>query len=379
MMQGAPLSKPDIPLAAADFVGLAGEGTVSVRVVRSLLEAVEQAGGRVQPLLRAAWVDPAELAVVDGRLARSKVYRLCELAAEATHDPAFGLHWAESLGETAFVPVSHLLAHAASLRQGLLALERFYPLLSDQMSYRVVEQHERVIIHVRTTAGESPRMQQLLAEMTVAGLFRVIRRLSHARPALICFEYAAPPHLAEYMRVFEGAVLFEQPFTGIVLERAIMDAPAPHQDADVLEALEALGERRLLSIARRAPYALRVREFLVREGWRKQADMKLAAQALGLSVRSLRRRLADEGKAYNDVACEAFAIVAKQLLRNRRRCIKEAAHEMGFADASTFHRAFRRWTGTTPRAYREALLENEERGQPRRVAGWSGACTDLDQ
>jgi AraC-like DNA-binding protein len=206
-------------------------------------------------------------------------------------------------------------------------------------------------------------MQQFLAEVTAAGLFRVIRHLSlHARPALVSFEYAAPAHQAEYTRVFEGAVLFEQPFTGIVLDRAMMDAPAPHEDADMLEALEALGERRLLDITQRAPYSLRVRDFLVREGWRQQADMKEAARALGLSVRSLRRRLADEGKAYNDIADEAFAIVAKHLLRSKGRSIKEVAHEMGFAEASTFHRAFRRWTGTTPSVYREAPFENEQRG-----------------
>jgi AraC-like DNA-binding protein len=336
---------------------------VSVRVVRSLLLAVEQAGCRAQPLLRAAAVDPAELAVDEGRLARSRVYQLCELALAATHDPAFGLHWAERLGETAFAPISHLLAHSASLRQGLASLERFYPLLSDEMSYRVVEQRDRVIIHLRPVAGESRCMQQFLAEMTVAGLFRVIRHLSpHVRPALTSFEYAAPAHQAEYKRVFEGAVLFEQPFTGIVLDRTVMDAPAPHQDADVLEALEALGERRLLSITERAPYALRVREFLVQEGWRRQADMKAAAQALGLSVRSLRRRLGDEGKGYNDVACEALAIVAKHLLRDRGRSIKETAHDMGFADASTFHRAFRRWTGTTPSVHRKSQSETDQRG-----------------
>jgi AraC-like DNA-binding protein len=354
MTRGAPL-----PACVAS----APEGTVSMRVARSLLQSVEHAGCSVQPLLRAAQVDPRELEDPEARLPRAKIYRLCELAIEVTRDPALGLHWAERLGETAFVPISHLLAHSPSLRHGFEALQRFYPLLSDQLNFKVLEQHDKVTVHIPRLLGVSPPMQQFLAEVTTAGLFRVIRHLSvHVRPDCVRFDYVAPAHQAEYTRVFEGNVLFAQPFTGIVLDCAIMDAPAPHKDADVLEALEALGERRLLDITQRAPYALRVREFLVREGWCQQADMKVAARALNLSVRSLRRRLLAEGKAYNEIADEALAIVAKHLLRDKQRSIKEAAHEMGFSDTSTFHRAFKRWTGTTPSAYRDTQLGHEQRG-----------------
>jgi AraC-like DNA-binding protein len=89
--------------------------------------------------------------------------------------------------------------------------------------------------------------------------------------------------------------------------------------------------------------------------------MEQVAHALGLSVRSLRRRLADEGQSYAAIANEALTIVAKHLLRDRQRTIQETAYEMGFADTSSFHRAFKRWTGTTPGAYLEALREDDER------------------
>ncbi|MFM2416817.1 MAG: hypothetical protein RL385_1540, partial [Pseudomonadota bacterium] len=78
--------------------------------------------------------------------------------------------------------------------------------------------------------------------------------------------------------------------------------------------------------------------------------------ALGLSARSLRRRLSEEGLTYSAVTEEALSIVAKRLLRVGRLSIQEAAFEMGFSDTTTFHRAFRRWTGTTPSAYRKAQI-----------------------
>jgi AraC-like DNA-binding protein len=139
-----------------------------------------------------------------------------------------------------------------------------------------------------------------------------------------------------------------------VFERALLDLPAPHRDQEVHDVLSALAERRLLRITQRTPYALRVRDLLVRqEHPQRTHDMKAVALSLGLSVRSLRRRLAAEGKSYNSVVREALAIVAKHLLRDKQRTIQETAYEMGFSDASTFHRAFKSWTGTTPSAYRE--------------------------
>jgi AraC-like DNA-binding protein len=68
----------------------------------------------------------------------------------------------------------------------------------------------------------------------------------------------------------------------------------------------------------------------------------------------LSRRLADEGKPSAEVLNEAQVLVAKHLLRDERRTIQQVAEAMGFSDASTFHRAFKRWTGMTPSGYREA-------------------------
>src|SRR4051794_40690755 len=75
------------------------ESMLSVRVVRGLVEAVEQAGASAVPLLRAARLEPAQLDSEEACLPRAEVYRLCELAVELTRDPALGLHWAEHLCE----------------------------------------------------------------------------------------------------------------------------------------------------------------------------------------------------------------------------------------------------------------------------------------
>lgn len=338
--------------------GISRESTVSVRVVKSLMEMVEQAGVPAAEFLARAGFDAEQLGAADARLPRSKVYPLCELAMELTGDLALGLHWAETMGEGTFVPISHLIAHSATLRQGLEALARFSRLLSDQASYQLVEQEDSVTVRGTPLPGASLRVQRFCSEMLVAGFFRLLRNASlQARPSRVCFAYSAPPSVTEYVRVFGDTVCFEQPFTGIVFDRALLDMPALHKDVDVHEALQVLAQRRLMLITQRTPYAVRVRDLLMQQPSPLRVDMATIARLLGLSVRSLRRRLAEEDKSYNEVAEEALALVAQRFLRDEQRSIQETAYEMGFSDTSTFHRAFKRWTGTTPNAYRESQLQ----------------------
>ena len=142
-----------------------------------------------------------------------------------------------------------------------------------------------------------------------------------------------------------------EPCTEIEFERALLDAPSPHADSDMLSAQKLIAERRLLQVTRNAPYALRVRELLIAR-IPARITMAGAARALGLSERGLRTVLAQEGTSYRAVEHAALGTLARELLQDPQRTIQETAYQMGFSDATTFHRAVKRWTGMTPSALR---------------------------
>jgi AraC-like DNA-binding protein len=326
--------------------------TVATAVVRSLVDAVEDLGVSGAVFLRAGGIDPQSLGTADARVSGTTVYTLCNLAMELTQEPAFAFRWATHLHGGALGPVSLLIANAPTLRQGIASYTRFLPLLSDHACHELTERDDTATLRCRGLP-RSPRMQRFASEIIMAFFFRVLRGFDrHVQPLRVSFGYPAPAYGSDYTRAFQQPACFDQPFTGIVFDRALLDRPARHQDDGVHEVLRGLAEQRLQRITQQRPYTARVRDLLMRGGTPHRADMPTVARALGISVRSLHRRLAAEGKSYNEVANEALSLVAKQLLRDSARSIQEAAFDMGFSDARSFHRAFKRWTGMTPRDYR---------------------------
>jgi AraC-like DNA-binding protein len=81
--------------------------------------------------------------------------------------------------------------------------------------------------------------------------------------------------------------------------------------------------------------------------------MSAAARDMGVSERTLRRRLQDEGASYGDLARQALVNRAERLVADLDRTIDETAYLLGFSQRSAFHRAFKRWTGMTPAEYRK--------------------------
>lgn len=347
--------------ADAPLVGVPRDFAVSSDVLRALFDVVERAGVPRLQLLREAKLAGHELDAADARVPRVVMYWLCERAIELTGDPALGLHWAETISGSTFAPVSPLIAHSATLRQGLESLSQFDRLVTDRAGYELLERDDRVIVRCVSLGGESLRVQRFVSEMIVAGLFKLIGTFSiHPRSAQVSFAYPAPSYRAEYARVFMGAEQFEQPFTGLEFDRALMSAVSPHKDDDVHSALRSVAERRLLRLTQRTPYSERVRELLVQRGGAGPTDMGTVAKALGVSKRTLRRRLCAEGKPYRSVVDDALAIVAKHQLSSTERTIHEIAHDLGFSDPSTFHRAFKRQTGMTPQGYRAKQLGSDK-------------------
>jgi AraC-like DNA-binding protein len=329
------------------------EDALSMRYVRALVDAVEHRGVSRSCFLQAAHWDVQRLHAVEGRVPCSEFVRLSELALDVTGDAALGLHMFERVRADSVDLVGQLVAHAGTVREALQGLLRMHKLLGDERRFQLIDDGGDVTLRCECPRGLSPRARGFFAEFHLAGCHLLLRYFARqARPARVCFEHAAPAHRGEYARIFGGVERFEQPFTGIVFGQAWMGAARRYHDEEYHRTLRELADSRVLRIARGVRCADRVRDFLAAHEAPSKATMIAVAHALDMSPRSLRRRLAAEDTAYDAVFDDALASKAKRLLALEQRTIEETAHALGYSGASAFYRAFKRWTGTTPRAWR---------------------------
>lgn len=329
------------------------EPMVSTVVVRRFLEAIEQAGVPRARVLREWGRDDRSLQGPDGLVPHTAVDRLCELAVELTGDPALGLHWAAAVTQRTFAPLSYLLAHADSLRHALELLAQCQCVFSERPFHTVIETEHAAIVRVVDWTDCSDTVVRFAAEMVMAGFLTMFRVLiPGVKPLSVSFAYQAPAYCGEYSRVFGTGVQFDRPHTELAIERTLLDAPSPDADADLRVAAQTVIDRRLLSTRRFAPYSVRVRA-LIAQHIPRRISMTDVARAFGMSSRSLRRALAEEGTKYREIECLELRTVAERLLLDEQLSVRETASKLGFSDATAFHRAFKRWKGVTPSTFRD--------------------------
>jgi AraC-like DNA-binding protein len=324
----------------------------SVLFVHALAEALERSGVPRERFLQAAPIDSAKLEGPDARLTLASFDALLELALSLSGDEAFGLHMGDAVNPGNYNLTVHLVAHASTLREAIDSLQRFHRLLTDRPFWRFVEDDRTASLLFDAGPGSSPA-RRVRSELTMTGFHKLVKYFApRARPRIVAFDYPAPTYRSEYTRLFEGVERFGQAFTGIVFDRKLLTASQIHRDPELHATIVSRAERRLSQMVSDAGYAERVRRHILGGLAAHRHDMPTVARALGLSARSLRRRLDEEGTSFREVVDAALGTLAKRLVSDEDRPIEAAAYAMGFSHPSAFHRAFKRWTGATPAASR---------------------------
>jgi AraC-like DNA-binding protein len=330
--------------------------SVSVIFVHVLAETVAPAGVSRERLLEAAGIDPARLDDIDARVGHDEYTRLLVAALDVTGDEALGLHMGERSTLVDFDVFAHVAAHAETMREAIQGLLRFHRLTTDDPGPILKEEQDTATLIYRVPASSS-RCDRLHAEFALVGHLRLVRHFAgdHQTLRSAFFEHDAPAYRAEYTRIFGGVERFGHGFTGAAFDRHFLDYQHHPRHVEVYAAMTSLAERKLTRITRQGGHAQRLREYLATHPPSAYADMKAAARWFGISVRSLRRKLGEEHASFTGVLTEARASAAKRMLEDPERSIGQTADALGFSETSAFYRAFKRWTGMTPAAYRSKL------------------------
>lgn len=319
--------------------------------VNTVLAAAERQGVARNALLAQAGIAPEELAAE--RWPIDHITRLWRAAVHCTQDAGFGLKAGAGVGPASFNVVSYLLQSAPTLRAALALVQKYQRLISDGGRFQTITGPEAcwVVYHPRQGAlAFSPhQIESVLAAVVVFARWVTGSAL---RPQRVQLSQARIGPLAGYREVFQCPVDFEQAFSGVLLANAQLDAPLPQANAQLAQAHQQQAAARLAALSRQDGLEQTLRMWIASQLQGQAPARAQAARALGLSERTLARRMRAEGLSYSALLDGVRRDAALQAVAQTTRALSDIALALGYAEPSVFTRAFRRWTGATPGQWR---------------------------
>lgn len=256
---------------------------------------------------------------------------------------------------TAFGVLGLAIFSSQTLSAALEVALQYFDLTFAFTSFRVEEAGQQTWLVV-DDSDVPEGLRQFNVERDMAAFLTVLRDLFDAVPIqeTVHLRFARPDCTEPYRRVFGVEPAFGMPHNAILLDSERLAERLPQ--ANVLAQSAARDQCRKLLDARRARLGLagRVRDLLAAH-CAEMPGMTAAADKLHMTARTLRRRLLDEGTTYAELRDEVRQTLAEAFLSGPHQSIEQIAARLGYAEATSFINAFRRWRGQTPHAFRLAL------------------------
>jgi AraC-like DNA-binding protein len=329
--------------------------TVAAGVTKRLLEVAVELGAPRPALLEASGVDPAELADHDNRIALPKHMALVRAAKGLCGDPAFALHYGNNVNLVE-VSVVGLIGYAcATVADAFVQLQRYSRLIMDldlgvEDRFQLEPDDEGLwLVDSRPHPNDNPE----LTEGTFAQMMNGMRRFGDT-PFILAVHvtHADPGYGPEYERIFNAPVTFESTRNAMRIDPAWLSHRVAQQPAYVFGVLSRHADELLAKLDSDASTRGRVEELIMQSLHTGQVAMPAVAERMGCSRDTLYRRLKAEGVTFAVVLDELRHRLALAYVRGGRVSVNETAYLVGFSDPASFSRAFKRWTGMSPKAFR---------------------------
>ena len=327
-------------------------GTVAVYALGRLIDVGVSAGIRREILTAAAGVTDADLRDPDARVPLTAEIALWQTLARYISDPEFGVQAGGTHSLRTMGLLGYVARFSATLRGALLRVQRYGRVFTEAVKVELQERRREVVL-----AKAHPALgpgQQLAESYRLAALLKMSRELTGVEivPAQVTFTYRQPPRTLAYARHFRCPLHFDAGVARIVFRKSDLDLTVAGADEKLAGYLSKYAEHVLASMVRGETMRHKVRAAI----WSLLGDgppsLGQIAGALRVPVRTLQRRLAAEGTSLRREIDALRKSMAIAVLRDRSIVIEDVAFLLGYSEASTFFRSFKRWTGTTPRRFR---------------------------
>ena len=333
--------------------------SVAAGIARKFLDYAAECGAPRHQLYNRTGLSPTALADQDARIPLATYQTLIAIAIELTGDPAIVLHYCTAT-RIEDISIVGLIVHASpSMADSLVQLNRYARLM---VEVDVMESGERFTVEPE---GEQiwivdnrpdPNSFPELTESAFGHFIGEFSRHFPDRPFALALQvtHPAPGHAAAYEEILRVPVTFAAPRNAMQIEPAWLQTPFENSGAYVFGIFADRADALMARLESDRSVRARIEAHLLTNLHRGDITMDQVATELGMSRQTLYRRLRDEQTTFASIHDDLRRRMAVDYLGARKVSVNETAYLVGFSEASSFVRAFRRWTGETPLAFREA-------------------------
>lgn len=332
------------------------KGTISICFVEEALVCLRERGLEVEVLLRQAGISPELLGSPQARVSSKHYGQLWHLIAQTLDDEFFGMD-SHGMKAGSFTLLCHALIQADTLARALRRALRFLRLVLDDLSGELIVTGDvaRIVLieHPRGQGEGAPRRAfaygTFLLILHGLACWLVGRRIPLSRADFRCAE---PAFSDEWRILFSRNLNFDQAQSGIEFPAEYLAMANVQNERTMKDFLRSAPANFLVKYKNSDSVSARIRRRLREMPPASWPDFATLASQFHASEATLRRRLDDEGQSYRSILDDLRRDLAISLLSDTGLSISEIAGELGFAEPSAFHRAFRKWTGARPGEYR---------------------------
>jgi AraC-like DNA-binding protein len=336
--------------ACQSFVTLGqAQHTLPASHALALVELVKRWKVDQSELLEGSGLSDATLSAPEARVPLSLVIQLIERARALTGEPGLGYYLGLQTRVSAHGYLGFAAMTSATLREALELAIRFTPTRTTAIALRLHEDGDTASVIIDECADFGAARDVLVASLMI-GLWQIGNSLTGRElDGTADFAYPEPAYFGRFAHFVPG-VRFAQPVNQLIFAREHLELKVKMADPSAQRLALEQCERAMQALGYGGKITDRVRALIA-----STDSLEDVARALGVSVRTLKRKLAQEGMAYSTLLAEEQRDAALLLLRAGDRSIEQIADHLGYSDVANFTRAFRRWTGMTPGAYRRSL------------------------
>lgn len=335
---------------------------VSVRILRPVVAVLKRHGLDPAVPLREARIEQRIYRNPEARIPGEMALAFVESAAEYSGIEALGLEAGKLYHRSQFDILEYLAASHATLQDTINCVIRYQRLITEAGGFHLEPMGDHSLIRIdmpttRSHVAETIFVEAFLATIALVGVRILGKAQADVSQSETWFAYPAPPSADACRDFFQGRVRFDAPAHGILVPNDALRAPTQRANASVQSLLEKELDQLASGISNGTSIGDRAASIIAQELADGDPGMLKVAAKLQMSPSTLRRRLAQEGLTHRDLLQTVRERKAVVSLRIQALSLEEVACLVGYDDVTVFHRAFKRWTGLSPHAFRTRVLD----------------------